>query len=190
MVSAAESSGDHSPAETSSGMAIGGRTRLLLLVLACLILLFHIAVFAGWIIDDAYVSFRYAHNLVHGRGLVFNPGERIEGYTNFSWTILTAGFIALGLQPDVFMPVVGVISGIGLLLYVAREGRRLAEVDGLPHPYAGVPAALILACSTGLALYSVAGLEMAFLPSFRPPPSSPSCRVVPALSHCWPPSAS
>ncbi len=33
--------------------------------------------------DDAFISFRYAENLVQGKGLVYNEGERVEGYTNF-----------------------------------------------------------------------------------------------------------
>jgi hypothetical protein len=33
-------------------------------------------------------------NLVAGHGLVFNPGERVEGYTNFLWTLLMAVPIA------------------------------------------------------------------------------------------------
>ncbi len=33
--------------------------------------------------DDAFISFRYARHLVEGHGLVWNPGERVEGYTNF-----------------------------------------------------------------------------------------------------------
>ena len=37
--------------------------------------------------DDAYISFRYVENALIGRGLVFNPGERVEGYTNFLWVI-------------------------------------------------------------------------------------------------------
>lgn len=41
--------------------------------------------------DDPFISFRYAQQLVVGNGLVYNPGERLEGYTNFLWTILIAG---------------------------------------------------------------------------------------------------
>jgi len=47
--------------------------------------------------DDAFISFRYAQNLVDGNGLVFNPGERVEGYTNLSWTLLMAGVLAAGI---------------------------------------------------------------------------------------------
>ena len=40
-----------------------------------------------WLGDDAMISMRYARNLANGFGLVWNPGERVEGYTNFLWTI-------------------------------------------------------------------------------------------------------
>lgn len=32
--------------------------------------------------DDMFITFRYAWNLVHGQGFVFNPGERVFGLTN------------------------------------------------------------------------------------------------------------
>src|SRR4051812_34401047 len=41
----------------------------------------------AWLADDAFISFRYAQNFASGLGLVFNPGEWVEGYTNFLWTI-------------------------------------------------------------------------------------------------------
>ena len=43
-----------------------------------------------WLTDDAMISMRYARNLANGIGLVWNPGERIEGFTNFLWTIFMA----------------------------------------------------------------------------------------------------
>ncbi len=51
-----------------------------------------------WIQDDAYISFRYARNLVEGNGLVFNAGERVEGYTNFLWTVMSAVPLAAGYE--------------------------------------------------------------------------------------------
>ena len=43
---------------------------------------------AAWFLcDEAFISFRYARNLVEGHGLVFNPGERVEGYANFPWVL-------------------------------------------------------------------------------------------------------
>ncbi|MBU6216640.1 MAG: hypothetical protein KGR17_08545, partial [Acidobacteria bacterium] len=42
---------------------------------------------AAWVIrfaqDDAFITYRYSRNLARGEGLVFNTGERVEGYTNF-----------------------------------------------------------------------------------------------------------
>ena len=50
-----------------------------------------------WLSDDAMISMRYAANLAAGHGLVFNPGERVEGYSNFLWTALMALFHLLPL---------------------------------------------------------------------------------------------
>jgi arabinofuranosyltransferase len=53
-----------------------------------------------WQMDDAFISYRYASNLVHGYGLVYNPGEPVEGYTNFLWTLMSAAAIQLGWNPQ------------------------------------------------------------------------------------------
>ncbi|MFP8881170.1 MAG: hypothetical protein VCE43_17850, partial [Myxococcota bacterium] len=38
------------------------------------------AVQLSWLCDDAFISIRYAENLANGLGLVYNAGERVEGY--------------------------------------------------------------------------------------------------------------
>jgi hypothetical protein len=43
-----------------------------------------------WGLDDAYISYRYAENLMRGEGLVFNHGERVEGYSNFLYVLSVA----------------------------------------------------------------------------------------------------
>jgi hypothetical protein len=52
-----------------------------------------------WQMDDAYISYRYAWNLINGNGLIYNPGEIVEGYTNFLWTLLASASLWLGAQP-------------------------------------------------------------------------------------------
>jgi hypothetical protein len=52
------------------------------------------------IIDDAYISYRYARNLLLGHGLVFNAGERVEGITNLLWTLLMTAGLQLGFQAN------------------------------------------------------------------------------------------
>jgi hypothetical protein len=46
--------------------------------------------------DDAYITFRYAHNLASGRGLVFNPGDATDSASSFSYTIMIALLEKLG----------------------------------------------------------------------------------------------
>ena len=62
--------------------------------------------------DDAFISFRYARNLAQGRGLVFNPGERVEGYTNFLWTVLMAIPERLGWSTPLFSQIVGIVCAL------------------------------------------------------------------------------
>ena len=58
------------------------------------VLLGHSVTLAGqrcwWLDDDAMISMRYARNFATGSGLVWNPGQRVEGYTNFLWTMFMA----------------------------------------------------------------------------------------------------
>lgn len=43
--------------------------------------------------DDAMISMRYAENLAHGFGAVFNPGcPPVEGYTNPLWMLIMSAF--------------------------------------------------------------------------------------------------
>src|SRR6185295_8846902 len=78
------------------------------LLAACVLLLLHAAHFFN-LADDAYISFRYAENLATGHGLVFNPGDRVEGYTDFLWVVLLA-FCKLAGAP---LPEASQALGIG-----------------------------------------------------------------------------
>lgn len=51
-----------------------------------------------WASDDAFITFRYAEHFARGDGLVFNVGERVEGYTDFLWALIIAAAIALGAR--------------------------------------------------------------------------------------------
>src|SRR5512140_545245 len=64
--------------------------------------------------DDAMISMRYAWNLSHGNGLVWNPGERVEGYTNLLLTLVMSIFTGL---LDKSSAVLGVqVLGVALVL--------------------------------------------------------------------------
>ncbi len=74
--------------------------------------------------DDGFICFRYAQNLIDGDGLVYNPGERVEGYTTFSWVMLMALVMRLGLAPEIAANAIGIACGASILALLVRFGRR------------------------------------------------------------------
>jgi len=75
--------------------------------------------------DDAMISMRYASNLAHGQGLVWNPGERVEGYTNLLWTLVMAAPTRLldRSEAALAMQVLGALVLLGLAFAMARVAR-------------------------------------------------------------------
>ena len=67
---------------------------------ASLLLIAFASRFSDFVTDDAFITFRYAHNLLTGHGMVFNPGERVEGYTNFLWVLCSSVALFVGIDPE------------------------------------------------------------------------------------------
>lgn len=69
--------------------------------------------------DDAMISMRYAWNLSHGHGLVWNPGEYVEGYTNLLMVMVMSVATALFDKIPAVLAIqifgVGIVIGIGFL---------------------------------------------------------------------------
>lgn len=65
--------------------------------------------------DDGMTSMVYARNLADGEGLVWNPGERVEGFTNPLWTVYMAGVHLLPIPAADTSPAIQ-LSGLGFLL--------------------------------------------------------------------------
>ena len=95
MASAVFTGNASSVADRLPGRGVRVVTNTSLVPLAVLGLMLALTRSAG--IDDAYISYRYAEQLVAGHGLVFNPGERVEGMSNALWTLLLAGLNMLGM---------------------------------------------------------------------------------------------
>lgn len=129
------------------------RTELLLLLVFAIALTAHVRLF-DYTVDDAFISMRYAENWAEGRGLVFNAGERVEGYTNFLWTALLAAGIRAGLDPVPLGRWVGVGAGVLLLAAAFLFARRRLPRHSLSFL---VPVPLV--ASGAFALWCGAGLE-------------------------------
>lgn len=80
----------------------------------------------GFLMDDAYISLRYAQNFASGHGLVYNPGERVEGYTNFLMTLVMSVPFFVGCDPVTFVKAFGWLTGVSLLFSTGELVRRLA----------------------------------------------------------------
>ncbi len=134
--------------------------------LAIALLLAHALTF-HFAVDDAYISFRYAHNLLDGHGLVFNPGDPVEGYSNLLWVLLSAAGMAAGLDPLLWARLLGFAAAAatalllpGLALRLATAGRSPARpVAGVPPARAAWAASFLLAACGPVACWSLAGLE-------------------------------
>jgi hypothetical protein len=125
-------------------------------VLVCLAVLAAFAAHAAYYwpswTDDAYISFRYARNLAAGNGLVFNPGDRLEGMTNLAWTVLLAP--ATAGDPMFAAKVIGLACSA---LTIALVGAWAWE-ERL-HPAATAAALAPFALLPWAPFWSVQGLE-------------------------------
>jgi len=97
--------------------------------------------------DDAYIALRYAGNLLDGQGLVWNPGERVEGYTSLLWVIACAALGRTGIDLEVASRLLGLASLLGLLILVGRQAR------------AGALACALIATTGPVVAWSLGGLE-------------------------------
>ena len=77
------------------------------------------------------VSMRYARNLAHGYGLVWNPGgERIEGYTNPLWVLYMSLVHLLPVASSKTSLVVQVTAAVFLALNLYYVRRIALAVSG------------------------------------------------------------
>jgi arabinofuranosyltransferase len=133
------------------------KASILLILLIIFILILHINYFR-FVCDDAFISFRYAKNFIEGHGLVYNIGEKVEGYTNFLWTMLLSLFMVLGFNVVIVSQLLGILFSLFTVLLLLRFNRMLYPRDNLFNYLAP----LFLVCCGAFAAWSSGGLETSF----------------------------
>ncbi len=108
-------------------------------------------------IDDAFITFRYAQNLLQGDGLVYNPGQMVLGTTTPVYALLIAGLAALTGGPHAPFPHLALVvnalaDGLTCWLIVRLAGRFAARP-------AGIAAAIVWALAPMSVTFAVGGME-------------------------------
>lgn len=106
--------------------------------------------------DDAFITLRYAQNVLAGHGAVWNPGEYVQGYTNFLLLMLVSVLGFFGLDLVSAARLVGMVSFTGLIVvlwYFRSRSAADAEKDAL------LIATVMVLTSAPLLVWSLGGLE-------------------------------
>jgi len=130
---------------------------LFFVLFALIISVFSQALFFRWTNDDAFISYRYVKNLTSGEGLVFNPGEKVEGFSNFLWVIMLSFLDFLGFPPLWSSKIISFCISLLMILLIFRT----AQAFGLNKFISGL-CSLTLSLSSGLAYFSMSGMETVF----------------------------
>lgn len=106
--------------------------------------------------DDAYITFTYAKNLIHGHGLVFTAGQKVEGYTNFLWLIFLAPWMKLFPGIDVSKIAIfwGAFFSVAVLALTYLLGYQERK-----HHWTNLIAPALLSFDNTFHYWSVSGLE-------------------------------
>jgi hypothetical protein len=124
-------------------------------LLSAIVFIVHARSYLPLVVDDAYISLRYAMRLLDGRGLTWTDGEAVEGYSNLLWVLGCAALGGLGLDLVDAARVLGLLCGIltmAALLYAFPPRSRAGSLPALAST-------LFIALAGPIAIWSVAGLE-------------------------------
>lgn len=105
----------------------------------------------AWVSDDAYITFRTVDNFLHGYGLVWNVGERVQAYTHPLWMFLLVGANALTREIH--------FTSLALSIFISCTALGLLATRNSTSHLAAAFAILALTLSKAFVDYSTSGLE-------------------------------
>lgn len=108
--------------------------------------------------DDEMVSMRYAKNLVLGNGLVWNIGERIEGFSNPLWTLYMS-FWHLFSLPDRLTSLPIQLTNVFILMANLYFVKKIAEVVSKKNQIVVIIAVIFTAFYFSINNWAVLGTE-------------------------------
>jgi hypothetical protein len=112
-----------------------------------------------WLGDDIFIALRYVQNFVAGNGLVYNIGERVEGFTDFLWLMLISLFSKLHFNPLTTTQTLGILSSVGTLIICSLIGYKISTKQNVfILPFITVA----LALNYDYNVWATSGLETSF----------------------------
>jgi hypothetical protein len=112
--------------------------------------------------DDAMISMRYARNLATGAGLVWNPGERVMGFSNLGITLLMVPIHWLPISPR-YTSLVFQILCLAVVLATMATASRLVKLLYGDDPWMGRATILLLATCAPFQILSLQGTDVPFV---------------------------
>ncbi len=113
-----------------------------------------------WLGDDIFIALRYVKNFNAGNGLVYNVGERVEGYTDFLWLILISVFTYFKCDAAKTSEVLGILFSTGtLIIFSVIEYKISLSKNKFIIPF--VTLALVL--NYDYYVWATSGLEVSFV---------------------------
>ncbi|HEY4313750.1 MAG TPA: hypothetical protein VGN12_30195, partial [Pirellulales bacterium] len=122
------------------------------------------SLFTQQVWEDSYITLRHAENLLNGDGLLFNPGERVHGFTSpVNVLLLAACSLATGQgSAQATLWLYRVLSAVafaaGALFLVRRVGRETPS-----YPASAWCLALLYCFDLKAVAFTANGMETAFL---------------------------
>lgn len=113
--------------------------------------------------DDAMISMRYAWNFSHGHGLVFNPGEYVEGYTNFLMVLVMSLFTGLFNErlAVLAMQILGIFTVLGIGFTTLAIAQK--SLNEKTFTYLSLPIFLLVLFYYPLDYWALMGMETGLL---------------------------
>jgi hypothetical protein len=117
---------------------------------------FHAYYYYTFIADDSFISFRYADRLLEGKGLSWNDGRPVEGYSNLLWILILAAVRKL-TQSELWM----IALALNYFFSLASLWLQLKIVAKLTYgnTAALLGSTLLFALSAPIAIWINGGLE-------------------------------
>ena len=104
----------------------------------------------------------YAKNFASGNGLVFNIGERVEGFTSFLWIFILTISYWLKIYPEIYIKVLSISFGVGCLILtyfltdiMIRKKQPKIQINSY---FCFIPVLLLVISST-FYYWAVSGME-------------------------------